>query len=92
MATRKYPYIGWVLTPSYKPKQVQFVSAYASWGNKDYGDNSEGGKTYRIEDIRTTLEDIIALGRERLDKQQADLNKRGYALHKRRTALDKASA
>ncbi len=89
--TRTYPYAGWVLLPSFKPVEVTFVSAYKSFSNEDYGDNSQDGKLYGRSDIFDSKSAAIQEGYARLKKQQADLDKKQININKRRAALEKAS-
>ena len=88
---RDYPYAGWVLLPSFKPTEVTFVSAYKSFGNEDYGDNSQGGKLYARSEIFPSKTAAILEGHARLRKQQADLDKKQTNINKRRAALEKAA-
>jgi hypothetical protein len=88
---RDYPYAGWVLLPSFKPTEVTFVSAYKSFSNEDYGDNSQGGKLYASSEIFPSKTAAILEGHARLRKQQADLDKKQTNINKRRAALEKAA-
>lgn len=88
---RTYPYAGWVLLPSFKPVEVTFVSAYKSFSNEDYGDNSQSGKLYGRSEIFPSKAAAILEGHARLEKQQADLDKKQIKINKRRAALEKAA-
>lgn len=83
----KFPYNGWVLTPSFKPVETTFVEARYSEG----WHKSEGGKTYSTQDIYETKDAAISAGHIDLHKQQAALDKKQINIHKRRAALEKAS-
>ncbi len=91
MSERTYPYTAWVLQPSFKPKQVEFVRNYVTWG-RDYGDESASGKIYMKGDIFPTKEDVINEGWRRVEKQEADLEKKQASLNKKKTELTKASS
>ena len=87
MTERTYPFICWVLQPSFKPKQVQITSHYyAEWYEADTGARYAGA------DMFPTQEQAIAEGRTRLAAQEALLAKRQENITKRRAALDKAEA
>lgn len=90
MNERIYPYLGWVLTPSFKPKQVTLITKYG-YGQTDYGDLTEAHKLYALDEIFPTKEEAITYGHERVKKQQAALDKTQAAIHKRRASLEKAS-
>ena len=87
MTERTYPFICWVLQPSFKPKQVQITSHYyAEWYQSDNCHNYQGC------DMFPTQEKAIAEGRTRLATQEALLARRQANIDKRRAALDKAEA
>ena len=87
MTERTYPFICWVLQPSFKPKQVQITSHYyAEWYQSDTGARYAGA------DMFPTQEQAIAEGRTRLATQEALLARRQANIDKRRAALDKAEA
>ncbi len=91
MPKRIYPYKAWVLLPSFKPKEVELVRVYGSYGLYAEYDQSANGKLYHAEhDLHPTKAAAIAVGRERVAAQQADLAKRQERLNKRIAALDKA--
>lgn len=91
MSKRTYPYKGWILMPSFKPVEVEFVKLYASYSMLDYGDITSTEKTVRREDIFSTKDVAIDVGRERLRKQQATLDERQATIYKRLNTLTKAS-
>ncbi|MDX4957262.1 hypothetical protein [Delftia acidovorans] len=91
MSEVKFPYQGWVLTPSFKPVEKTFFAPY----NKEWHRSTDGGArgTYhQVEKIFPSMEAAIAWGRSDLDKQEAALDKKHFNIQKRRAALDKASA
>ncbi|MDX4957881.1 hypothetical protein [Delftia acidovorans] len=88
MSEVKFPYQGWVLTPSFKPVETTFTGC--KYG-RDWHD-ADGKKAYFIANIFRSKGDAIANGREILVKQQTDLDKKQANIEKRRAALDKASA
>jgi hypothetical protein len=88
---RIYPREAWVLLPSFKPKQVRVVKKYTSFGGTDYGDVTESGRCYRLDELFDSKEAAITYGRAACDKQQADLDKRQQSIQKRREALRLAS-
>jgi hypothetical protein len=89
---RKYPRDVWVLTPSFKPKQVTVVQSYTSWNGVDYGDVTATGKRYMVDDMHTTLEAAIAHGRARLVQAQARVDGMAEVIIKKRRQLDLAAA
>lgn len=92
MKKRTYPYLGWILQPSFKPVQIELVKKYDSYSTVDYGDMVASGKLYRVNELFPSKAAAIAEGRARVKKQQADLDKKQASLQKRITALDKAEA
>ncbi|WP_312141258.1 hypothetical protein [Stutzerimonas nitrititolerans] len=91
MPERTYPYKAWVLMPSFKIVEVELVECYGSWGRYMEWDKASSGKSYNVErDLYPTKAAAIAVGRERVAAQQADLAKRQERLNKRIAALDKA--
>lgn len=89
MSARTYPYDGWVLLPSFKPKQVIFVKRYGAWSGEDYGDISDAGKYYPRSEIHASRSDAITEGYYRLHRQQMRLDKQLAVMAKRRAALIK---
>lgn len=87
---RTYPYKGWVLQPSFKPVEVEFVSAYRALSREDYGDRSTAGKVYARSEIHATKADAIAFGRAEIVRMQADIDKRQSKLSAKSAALNKA--
>ena len=86
MIEKKFPYKGWVLTPSFKPVEKTFVSlGYSSYHMDD------GEKEYNPGNIFKDKASAIAWGREDLERQKSALNKRLSKIEKRRAALDKAA-
>ena len=92
MNNRTYPYTAWVLQPSFRLKQVEFVKHYLSWGSEDFGDVTDAGKRYGLPDIHQTKKAAIEYGRAQLEKQLNDLAKRQLSFAKRKEELDKAEA
>jgi hypothetical protein len=90
MSARTYPYTAWVLTPSFKPKQVTLIRAYSSYAGNDYGDFTEAGKLYGTSEIHASIEDAISFGRESLKRQRLDLNKKLGNWSKKLAALNAA--
>lgn len=91
MNERTYPYTAWVLQPSFKPKEVELVKHYTSFGGTDYGDETASKKVYRLDEIFASKADAIAEGWRRVEKQQSDLEKRQESLDKKKAALTKSS-
>ena len=89
MTERTYPYQGWVLTPSFKPKEVTLTSRYG-YASQDYGDLTESSKLYALSDIFPDKATAIAEGWARLREQQARLDKAQANINKRSTNLKKA--
>lgn len=87
--TQKFPYIGWVLMPSFAPKQVEFVSHtnYAAFDEQWH--LPANGRGYKVSEIYPSRDAAIEAGYKRLAKQQADLGKKQVAINKRRATLDK---
>lgn len=90
MSKRKYPRQAWVLTPSFKPKEVTITRVYGSWHGSEDWDVAEGGKHYHVGNLFESKAAAIANGREQISKIQADIEKRQLNLSKRIAALDKA--
>ena len=86
-----FPYTGWVLMPSFKPKQEQFVKVYGDYVNKHDWHITDKGKTVHIGDIHPSKQAAIAVGHARLQQQQNDLDKKQANINKRRAALEKAA-
>lgn len=89
MSEVKFPYQGWVLTPSFKPVEKTFQSKADHYEEWHYDEN---GKGYQVRDIYQDKASAIAWGRANLEAQQAALDKKQANIEKRRAALDKASA
>lgn len=89
--TRTYPYAAWVLQPSFKPKEITFVSHYLGWGaSSDYGCIAQSGKLYQRCQIHPTKAEAIAFGRSEVERMRADLKKKQDSLDAKVSALDKA--
>ena len=88
--SKSYPYTGWVLTPSFVPKEVVLTRPYGTWSGGGCWDATDSGKSYHVEEIYATKAGAIDHGFALLDKQQADLAKRQSVLDKRRLNLQKA--
>lgn len=91
MSERKYPYTGWVLQPSFKPKAVVFVEPYRSYSREDYGDIAESGALKARSEIYLTERDAFDAAYAKLAAMEADLEVKRERLAKRRATLDKAS-
>lgn len=85
---KTYPYKAWILQPSFKPVEVEFVSEYR-YANNKWGVLASG-KHVNESSIYTSTHDAICSGRALLQKQQDDLNKKLANIDKRHRALDKA--
>lgn len=90
--SRTYPRDVWVLMPSFAPKKITVVKRYLSYSMTDYGDLTEKGKLYPVEDMHPTIDAAIVAGRAKIAALQADIAKRQETLNKRIAALDKADA
>jgi hypothetical protein len=86
---RSYPYKGWILMPSFKPVEVEFVEQYTSFGN-DYGDRTEKGKVYRRDEIFAGKQLALNGGHLRLEKHRAQIAKLQLGHDKKLAALKKA--
>lgn len=84
----KFPYKGWVLMPSFAPKELTFTEK--SWYSPDFHLTEASSKYYSVDEIYKSKSDAIAAGREQLKKLMADLEKRAETIRKRCAALDKA--
>jgi hypothetical protein len=91
MNERTYPYNAWVLTPSFKPKEVELVKPYRAFGGQDYGDLTETGKMYGVTEMFPTKRAAVQEGWRRVDKQKADLDKKLIGIAKKRKALQEAT-
>lgn len=90
MKISAYPAKVWVLTPSFKPKEVELTSFYSSYNGVNYHHTAD--KYYNDTEIALTKAEIIAVGKERLAKQKADQLKRQVGIDKREAALKAAEA
>lgn len=90
MTARTYPYSAWVLTPQFKPVQKNFVSAYESWSQEDYGDNTDGGALYPRASIFLSREDAIKWAKTDIERQQSAIDKKQANLEKRKANIAKA--
>jgi hypothetical protein len=88
MSKVKFPYKGWVLMPSFAPKELNFVESDWMTGDWHVADNS--AKYYTVAEIYKTKNEAIVAGREKLAKLRLDLAKRSATIEKRQAALDKA--
>lgn len=91
MSERVYPRKVWVLTPSFKPKEVEVVRPYVSYGSQDYGDLTAATKLYAVSEMFDSKRAAIDEGWRRVDKQKADLDKKLIGIAKRRKALQAAT-
>ena len=91
-AVKVYPYKAWILQPSFKPVEVTFTNPYVSYSYPDYGDLTDSGKIVVRQDIYESKESAISAGREKIVKQQSDLDKKQENIHKKHAALNKAAA
>ena len=88
MTKRAYPYTAWKLTPLFQLKEITLTSIYRhSYQDWDIDMN---GTSHHISDIHPSREAAIAWGRERVEKQQAALDKSQIKINKRIAALNKA--
>jgi hypothetical protein len=85
MTERTYPYTGWTITPAGRPKKHTFVEK-AKYGDRQRNDASS---LICLDLISPTKQDAISAAlaaavaaQSRLDKQQANLNKRIAELKK----------
>lgn len=88
---RTYPRKAWVLTPSFKPKEVELVSQMKAF-SRDYGDKTESGKCYEHSEMFETKQAAVMDGWRRYDEQAAKLDKMRISLEKKRQALRNALA
>jgi hypothetical protein len=98
---RTYPYKAWVLMPSFKPVEIEFVGAcdddeYCEDGegrpvDADPADITSGSKIYRLHEIYTTKQAAIAAGRALLVRMREAIEKLLVNLDKKSAALNKAS-
>ena len=89
MTERTYPYQGWVLTPSFKPKEVTLTSRYR-YSSLDYGDLTDSSKLYALCDIFPNKAAAIAAGKKKVCEQQSKLDKAQANINKRSANLKKA--
>lgn len=86
---RSYPYKAWILMPSFKPVEVEFVRNYETFGG-DYGDVKDGGKIVRRDEIYPSKDAAISGAHERLAKHRAQIAKLQLGHDKKLAALKKA--
>lgn len=91
MTTRTYPCKGWILMPSFKPVEVEFVEKYKSLGD-DYGDMTAKQKIVRRDEIFNTKEAALDGGHARLERHRAQIAKLQAGHDKKLAALKKAIA
>ena len=89
MTERTYPYQGWVLTPAFKPKKVTLTARYG-YASQDYGDLTDSSKLYALSEIFPSKEAAIAGGWARVHAQQSKLDKAQANINKRSASLKKA--
>ena len=85
-----YAYKAWILMPSFKPMEVEFVKQYEAFGGQDYGDLTTKGKIMRRDEIYATKSEAIKIGYERLEKSRAQIAKLQLGHDKKLAALKKA--
>lgn len=90
MTERTYPYSAWVLTPQFNPVKKNFVSAYKSFSQGDYGDNTDGGVLYSRASIFLSREAAIKWAKTDIDRQQSAIDKKQDNLEKRKANIAKA--
>ena len=89
MTERTYPYQGWVLTHTFKPKEVTLTARYG-YASQDYGDLTDSNKLYALSEIFPSKEAAITEGWARVHAQQCKLDKAQTTLNKRSATLKKA--
>lgn len=87
---RTYPYKAWVLTPSYKTKQVLLVERYGFYRNGVDYIASETGRLYAYADLFDSELAAIQEGLRRCDKQQKRIDASLKTLEKKRSTLRKS--
>jgi hypothetical protein len=90
MTDRTYPRQVWVLTPSFKPKEVTVTGKYDSY-IRDYGDVTKAGKSYSVGDMYSTSQDAIAAGWASIGRQRNALSALSAEIDKKVSALTKAA-
>lgn len=88
MQEQDFPRPGWVLQPSFKPKEVTLIEVCGY--DKNHIETGSG-KWYHKSDVYTTKAEAIQAGWARVRKQQEDLNKKQVSLNKKQEALRKAA-
>jgi len=86
---RSYPYKAWILMPSFKPVEVEFVQEYRSF-SESYGDVTDKGKIVRKDEIFASKEAAISAGHARLVKHRAQIAKLQLGHDKKLEVLKKA--
>lgn len=87
---RAYPRNGFVLSPAYQVREVTLVKRSCPWSGIDYGDETDTGKRYQVEEIHATKADAIAYGRKQIALREEYLEKQHALLDARRIKMDKA--
>ena len=90
MEHQTYPFNAWVLTPTFKLKEVTIKGVYLT-SSPDWL-ISTSGKLYHLNELHPTQPIAITMGRELLVKQKTALDKRLETINKKHAALDKAEA
>lgn len=89
--TEGYPRKAWKLMPSFKPVEIELTAELSyCWGDDKWASTSTGG-SINLSEVWNTREEAIAAGWERVEVQQADIDKRQERLNKRKAALTKAT-
>lgn len=89
MSSKKFtfPYNGWVLTPSYKPKQVTVTGEAVAYGLYREWHVTDTGNSYHHTHIHETREQAVAHGHAALDAQKLRIEKQQANLEKHRKNL-----
>lgn len=88
MQDHDYPCPGWVLQPSFKPKEVTLMGP-CGYENKYI--EAGNGKWYARSDVYATKTDAIRGGWAHVKRQQEALDKKQAALNKKQEVLRKAA-
>lgn len=87
---RTYPFIGWRLSQSFKPVQVEIVRQYNEWHPEWLVDTK--GKIFGVSEICTSKAEAITRGRERLEVMSEKYRAMGVSIYKKSQTLNAAEA
>ncbi|MGU9816054.1 hypothetical protein ACU684_11760 [Pseudomonas sp. LF135] len=89
MSKTKYPYMAWVLMPSFKPKEIEIVREGSRSNHYQHTDRNSSGKHYALSDLHETKADAVSAGLAKLEVQREAQAKRQESIDKKAAELAK---